>query len=51
VEALVVVMDMGMNMLMKNHNMDFALLVTDSHLQKIFVSLTSDNWNGLSYIE
>ena len=50
-EALVVVMDMEMNMLTKDRNTDFAPLETDSDLQKIFVSLTSDNRNYLSYIE
>ena len=50
-EALVVVTDMEMNMLTNDRNTDFAPLETDSDLQKIFVSLTSDNWNDLSYIE
>ncbi len=49
--ALVIVMDMEINMLTKDRNTDFAPLETDSDLQKIFVSLTSDNWNDLSYIK
>jgi hypothetical protein len=50
-EALVVVKDMEMNILTKDRNTDFAPLEIDSDLQKIFVSLTFDNWNDLSYIE